>query len=403
MNTTEIIRKPLRLLLCGLAACVLGCTEEEPPVVWDPADQGGATPVITSISPAGAAWSGITPMVISGSGFSALSTVYIGTGIGTLTGVTPTELTLIAPRDTGSGFTIKVVNSDAYQYASIGPYALYSINTDVAKLIDSSTINALEVDDQGTVYVHQLAKVYKVAPGQGQALVGATSDVPVATVLRLNRDGYLYMANRAKTRIYRLDLATGVESEYVWVKGYAEGFDFGANGKTIYSGGSKNFSVIDSNRVVTKTAYYTADVITAVRVFQDFVYVVLANGIWRNKINADGTLGAPEQYFNWQNAGPASSSSINDITFALNGDLYVATDYQDPVLVVHPDGTSSFLYPGALDSPISNFVWGSNAPHLYMNYATRGGRRIGQVDMDANLAPLNMNPIIGAPYNGRDL
>lgn len=47
---------------------------------------------------------------------------------------------------------------------------------------------------------------------------------------------------------------------------------------------------------------------------------------------------------------PAKDATINDITFAENGDQRVATDYKDPILIVHPNRTSQSPYPGTLDS-----------------------------------------------------
>jgi hypothetical protein len=49
-------------------------------------------------------------------------------------------------------------------------------------------------------------------------------------------------------------------------------------------------------------------------------------------------------------ATPAKDATINDLTFAENGDQPVATDYKDSILIVHPNGTSESPYPGALDS-----------------------------------------------------
>jgi hypothetical protein len=401
MKEKIIVVRGAQLLLCGLVSVLLGCEAEAPPAVWDPAEPGGATPVITKIEPAGAAWAGITTIVITGSNFSSSTTVYFSNSIAAVKNISPTQITMNPPQDTGSAFAIKVVNRDAYQIASVSPYALYSVKKDMARLIDSSNVNALEVDANETVYAHQQGGVYRIPLGQGQLLLGTSPDVPKASCLKLHRDGYLYMANSAKTRIYRMNLATGVETEYVSIRGFAEVFDFGGDGRTIYTGGIRNFSVVDTSLTVTKTPYYTTDLIRSVRVFSDYVYVAVASGIWRNKINADGTLGQPEKYFDWQNAGSAKNAVINDMTFAENGDLYVATDHTDPILIVHPSGTSEFLYPGVLDSPIANFMWGTNSAYLYMNYQKPGRKGIGRVVIDANLAPLNIKPVKGAPYYGR--
>jgi len=404
MKTISISRRAVHGLLCGVLFLTFGCKKDEPLAVWDPNQTGGAAPVVTSVSPANAAWSGLSRILINGSGFSNDVLVYIGPSIMPLSSVTPTQITVTAPLDTGSGLAIRVVNRDAFLFASISPYALLSGLKNISKMIDSTLVNVVDVDANETVYAHQLGFVYKIPFGQGQVLLGSIlNKVPKASCMRICKDGGLYLANNAgKTYIYRMDLTSGAVTDFVNIAGNVRVFDWGKDGKTIYAGGQKVLAVVDTARKVTKTAYYLTDVIQALRVYDDYVYVAIATGIWRNKINTDGTLGQPEKYFDWT-TGPAASATINDITFSNTGDLYIATTYTDPILIVHPDGSFVFLYPGALDSPIANFVWGWNTPYLYMNYQKVGGKRVGRAVMDANLSPMNMQPILGAPYYGRGM
>lgn len=49
-------------------------------------------------------------------------------------------------------------------------------------------------------------------------------------------------------------------------------------------------------------------------------------------------------------AMPAKDATTIHITFAEKGDQRVATDYKDPIPIVHPNRTSESPYPGALDS-----------------------------------------------------
>lgn len=357
------------------------------------------------MEPAGVGWAGITPIVIKGSNFSTDVKVYLGNKSASIKSVTSTQITVIAPLDTGS-FPIKVVNPNAFLTANIAQYSLADFRKNVASLIDTSGINALEVDANETIYMHQSSRVYTLAQGGGQVLLGGTPDVQIATNLKRNVDGYLYMTGRAKTRMYRQSLTTGVEEEYArFTGGSVDYFDFGSDGKTVYGGGRRNLSIVSQTGTVTKTTYYATDSIRALRVYNGFVYVGIRTGISRNQINADGTLGAVEQYFNWQNIAPADTSKINDITFDEKGNLYVATTNSDPILIVHPDKTFEFLYPGALDSPVLNFMWGMNnssyAAYLYLNYSLPGAKRVGRIVMDENLAPLNIKPIKCAPYYGR--
>ncbi len=411
MKPNMILQGGHWFLVCVLIAVLAGCKVDEPPEVWNPVAQGGVPPTITSVSPPGAAWSKVSNITITGTNFESDCRVYMGSDTVPILSNSPTQLVVLPPPDTGSTFSIKVVNRDAYTFAVNSPYALYSISETAAKLIDSSDITAMDVDVSGNLYLAQLGRVFRVPPGQGQVLLGLTPDVPAATCLRINADGYLYMTNRAsRTRIYRQDLTSGAEASYVNSTRNVNTFDFGPNGKTIYAGGNKALVVIDSALKVTVTSYYPSNYIQVLRVFNGYLYAGLMTsppsvggspvGIWRNKINDDGSLAASEEYFNWTNA-PAPAAVINDITFSAAGDLYVATNGAYPIVIVHQDKTAGYLYPGALDSPINLFVWGSNVPYLYVNYLKVGGKRTGRLTMDANLQPLNISPILGAPYYGR--
>jgi hypothetical protein len=404
MKPTLFVRAGTHLFICGLLAFILGCKEDEVPAVWNPVDQGGATPVVTSVSPTGAAWSGLTPVVITGKDFSSHMNIYFGGDTGTIQNSSATQITVIPPLDTGSA-TIKVVNREGLSISQ-SPYVLYSPTKAVARLLDQTAImNSFEVTANEDVYVHWQSNVYHIPPGGVQTLVGGTS-FSIATSMRVNKDGGLYMTGQGQTRLYRMDLGTGLTSQVKVFANVMLSFDFGTDGKTVYAGGRRNLSILDTTLTVRKqSSLYTTDTIRTVRVYNGYVYVGVHNGgtrgIYRNFIDPDGiTLGATETVFDWAQ-GPIPNAAINDITFDVNGNLYVATDNANPILIIHPDGTSAFLYPSLLKSPIGNFVWGVHSGYLYLNYQIQGSSGVGRVVLDANLAPLNMSPILGAPYYGR--
>ena len=90
---------------------------------------------------------------------------------------------------------------------------------------------------------------------------------------------------------------------------------------------------------------------------------------------------------------------MKSLTFAADGDMYIGTANTsntslDPILVVHPDGSTEPLYPGQLILPADHMVWG-NGVYLYVNRANRDAemRRIMRVNL---LKP-------GATYYGRGL
>ncbi|MGH7455224.1 MAG: hypothetical protein ACRENG_27965, partial [bacterium] len=155
-------------------------------------------------------------------------------------------------------------------------------------------------------------------------------------------------------------------------------FDFDENGNIFGGGNSGGLFVRNSSGAIRSVGQYANLVIRSVRVFNGYVYVATAGaqpGVWKNQIlAADGALGNNELYFNWANAGEFSAAVISDLTFAEDGDMYVAAERKqpDPILVVHPDGSTEALYKGVLKYQVSNFVWG-NDQYLYVNHDNASG------------------------------
>ncbi len=294
-----------------LGVCILdGCTRYHGPAdVWNPASSGEPGPVVNSVVPAHTGWAGITPIVINGTNLSTEASVYFGKRVATVLSSTPSQIKILAPLDTGSNYTIKVVTPGSFTYASYTPYQLISNKEDVVTLSSSSAIDNVDIDGNGNIYVHQApGNFIMIPPGQLPTVVGTNINLPTTSCMKVNTDGYIYYTCPRRVIVYRLELATGKTSNYVvHTFGTTEVFDFGKDGKTIYAGGKKNFYSIDASGNATQTSYYNSDTIRAIRVYGDYVYIGLRGGVWRNIINADGSLGQSELYFDWQNAGPANT------------------------------------------------------------------------------------------------
>jgi len=69
--------------------------------------------------------------------------------------------------------------------------------------------------------------------------------------------------------------------------------------------------------------------------------------IMRMPIDANGDLGNPENYFDFT-GNYGANYTVNDLTFAADGEMFLATDLPSPIVYVNPDKTTGLLYPDLL-------------------------------------------------------
>ncbi|MBC7185900.1 MAG: hypothetical protein H5U38_02590, partial [Calditrichaeota bacterium] len=189
----------------------------------------------------------------------------------------------------------------------------------------------------------------------------------------------------------------GAAVKWITAPGRIDDFDFAADG-TMYAGGKGDALYnIKQDGSATAVADYPNTYIRAVRVFQDYVYIggrddaTGRHYVWRNRIQPDGTLAPKEVYFDW-GAKIDTTSEVQSITFAADGDLYIGTNAPQAVVVVHPDGSFEPLYPGVLE-PASNYLAWGNSNFLYI---------CRRSDDPKKKAVLKVNMLKqGAPYYGR--
>jgi hypothetical protein len=386
-----------KLIILATAAAIFavlsGCSNEEPAVIFDPNATGAATPEITAVDPSDRAVAGVTRVTITGRNFSPVvgeNFVYFNTFKATVLAAAATELTVIPPPIVATSLKIRVVVQNAFLSAEYAqPYTLESISTPYGQL---GRVRAITMDANENLFASPTSGVVKLSL-DGQMTTYGTLSFPTTSAMRMGPGGFLYVQRNANVNFYRIAPGGGADAVFVRFSQAVSFFDFDQNGNA-YAGGNNGLFVVNPGRTIKSVGQYQGIPITSVRVFNGFVYVATAGaspGVWKNQIlAADGSLGNNEPVFNWANAGEFSGFTISDVTFALDGDMYIAAANKtlDPILVVHPDGTAETLYPGVLNFPVTDFVWG-NEQFLYVNHET-----------DAGVSRIAMGKP-GAPYLGR--
>lgn len=402
------IQKCFLFAVCLALLLPLSCTNDDPAVIFDPNDKGTAAPVISAVEPAGEAVAGVSRITIRGSHFSpviAENAVFFGTDPAKVVVASETELRVIPANKPGENLTIRVSVQKSFVIAEFAPYKLQPITTQYGNFINIQRIRSIAVDDNENVYISPPRAVIKIDPNLDFTQYGTLPFVSAAS-MRWGPGGYLYVQRNNNDRLYRMPPGGGDAELLLRFPERVFFFDFDENGN-IYNGGKLGLFLLqkDSTEAII-TGQYADDDIIAIRVFDGYVYVAAMgdaqSGVWRNQILDDqGALGDRELYFDWASADSSFSPvDINDITFAEDGDLVIASDKRpqnpddptsmvNPILIVHPDGGTENLYEGLLKFPVENFVWG-NDQFVYVNH--------GNIDLGITRLAMGKN---GATHHGR--
>ncbi|MBC8193159.1 MAG: IPT/TIG domain-containing protein [Candidatus Marinimicrobia bacterium] len=403
-----------RLLLVTLVGILMFACEEYPEIdllTYD--DQViGTDPVILDITPpAATAFAAYTIITISGEHFSPDSggnTVYFSGVQAQIQSESETEIVVLAPDIVGEDLALNLVVDGALNIVTV-PYSLANLSLEYGGFGNAEKTRCIAVDNAENLYAMLDDRtVIKVTETGERTIFGTTLSFPSAGEMRVGPGGALFIQRTSQRSIYRIGPDGGDAEEHIIFPESVEGsnvrltsFDFDAQGN-IYAGGVSGGLVAHNvnGNVYGLGDYYDGVKIKSVRVYDGYVYLGREDGIWRSEILSDtGSVGAGEFIFDWENSGTFSASDLKSITFASDGDMYIGTANTttttlDPILVLHPDGSTEALYPGQLLLPADHMVWGSGA-FMYVNRANRDAelRRIIRVNL---LKP-------GAPHYGRGL
>jgi len=364
------------IIICCLMLLVLaGCEYDGPTAMWKNKPVGNAAPVISGIEPVSAA-PGVFEINIVGQNFSnnlAENFVYFGKTRAEVVQSEPTSIKVLRPNTFGDSLKVQVTVNGAIETAKFSPYPVAMVNESFGVFVASEEIKAMTVDKNENLYVVFGSKqIVKITPD------GTRSDYGVApyttTDMRCGPDGTLYLQRSAYKKLYRLVPGAAEAEECGTYTGKINVFDIDQNGN-VYGGGEKTgINVIrkDTGKTFNDGDYANFDIL-AVRVFQNYVYVLatnvgkdttVASGVYRNAITSSfGELGDNELILDWSTTGTWAAFEYYDLTFSQSGDMLIGTSNVNPVMRVK-DGIISALYKDILTTTATELVWG-NSTSIY--------------------------------------
>jgi hypothetical protein len=394
------------LFLAGLLGLVLGifvgCKEDPPTGLYDlPRETPRPQPVITSVDPPAVALAGVTDITITGSNFSTVKEenfVYFDASLAPVLSASATQLVVRAPVLVKDSISLRATVYKGELFSAARQYKLLSAVDPFGGLGKVEEAYGITADRDGNIYVSIVAGgtgagVRKITPaGVKTDYSPATPGVTRWSGMKIGPGGVLYTARILKV-IYQIPAGGGAAA--IWVTGSSIGtvydLDFDADGNCWAVGNNTSVYRVKQDKSIKPFAF-TGN-LRAVRIYNGYIYlggkVDTTEGVWRAQIvNAD-SLGTFEKYFDF--TAKYSSSAVNALTFAADGDMYIGTDAAAAIVVVHPSKVSEPLYPGLFTPTTFAFTWGLSDDM----YAVR------TVNTPAILKLTMLKN--GAPYYGRQL
>ena len=404
--------KQILYLVLGLALLLASC-KRDAKELFDPNDTAErVNPEITSIEPAGAWLSGIGELTINGTNFSDADSenfVYFNGQLATVVSATPTQIVVKTPKLVGDSLEVKVSVKGAWLYNEPFYYRLETAIEEYGGFgLEAEQLYGQAVDKDENLYVSVVSRrLDKITPDgeRTKNFAPLPSIVIQANRLRVGADGYIYVV-RNFAWIYRVTLDGTSNEQFVNISGEREyDLDFDQNGNFYTAGNGDFLTVVYPDASFESVADYPGAFIKVVRVVGNYVYLAGTDSdgserIWRNQINSVNDLGANELVFD-ATATLGSDIGIQSLAFAEDGDIYIGINaLDDPIIVLHPDGSTEPLYPGLWrpegfnSVEIYDMVWG-NGNHIYA--VRRASNADGTVQ---KVLKINMQKT-GAPYWGR--
>ena len=361
-----------------MLAIFSGCSDETTPGFYSPTSPEGDAPQIESVDPPEEAIAAVTPIVIKGQNFSQDTSqvkVYFNNQYGTIVSGTPTELLVIAPNIEGE-VDIRISVNEAVEFSNSYNYNLELAAKDIyPEAGDENNIPvSIVVDEFENIYSSNSSLgIVKIAPDGSSELYSTKAGETFFRSLKLGSDGTLYAA-RGLRAIFSIPPGGGVKNSpyYVFASNSVKisKIEFDPTGNLWAGGDNDSLFRIDSEE--SHTSFPFEYEVAAMRSFVEngvtYLYVAaqkdLATTIMRIPILEDGTLGSPEEYFDFS-GNYGEEYEVSDIAFAVDGEMILATDMPKPIVYVKPDKSYGLLYSHILlESPALSLAWGTEQ-YLY--------------------------------------
>jgi hypothetical protein len=393
-----------------------GCSEDVTPSLYqtpDPKDP----PVINSVEPPNSALAGVSVVTINGANFSddeSRNTVFFNSEPGTVLEATPTQLKVRVPNISSDSLAIRVGVignldfSNKMQYSLTPAYAPVKKSADAELFSKDVVPHGITTDAQGNIFV----SVVEFSLGTGIKKISPSGTIiPVGELVNFAPKGGETFFNKlnmwqnniiigARRQPAVFEITEGVAAKPFATQGlkaiYDIDFDQSLN---IWAGGKDLFRITPDKNI--KSFNYTND-IKSIRIFNDYLYILTtvdsSDLIRRFRINSADELGPVEDVFNITQTFPSENNIKilgTDFEFAADGDIILGTTKRvNPIVVVHPDGTSEPLYPGVVpdNTRVFAFDWD---PGNYLYFTREASGTIIQ-----SVIRLDMQKS-GAPHYGR--
>ncbi|MCK9243899.1 MAG: IPT/TIG domain-containing protein [Candidatus Marinimicrobia bacterium] len=376
------------------------------------------TVVITDIQPTGEAAKTASIFTIYGENFQPEIDnvkVYFGSTPVKVLSATTDSIKVYRPKVSGDDIIVKVACHDRINVAHYYGVSIAEVVSDWGIFVTTEYINDLTFDTDTNMFVYLSGDTNLLVkfecPGQirkddwGGNLGGsyglyAPVEMKVekgliaytyggTALLRVGSDGSNYDHNKVNN-LSTTPKKTGRE------------FDYAENGD-IYVGGIGLGIVHIPTNGANKTYNLYADFkIMSLRIYNGYVYVI-ANpqkveagvyGLYRNAIEADGSLGATEMVLNWEALRSNSGDDLYDLTFSESGIMYLGTSDNHAPLMSYKDGVLEPFYYDIVTSPVNEMEWG---PDGYLYVVVKKTLSVGQ---GCKILKINLGEK-GAPYYGR--
>jgi hypothetical protein len=389
------------LVLASLITVITGCKYDAAAPLWDKPPATTIAAIIDSVSPARAT-PGVNIITIYGKNFTGAydtSTVHSFTGQDTsivyngvyfdkvpadIVEVSSTVLKVRRPNIATDSCAVQVTPDIALTGDKFGPYKIdpvlvqssaYALNTEL-------TIVVVDQDENFIVIERNSKNVSKVSPsGVKTKIDSLRTDVPMDAKISPLDNNLLYMTGKIPAGnkvIRRMNLTTGSVESWKTLPSTMSGqgarfCDFDKDGNFYTGGKTGGLIVVSTQGQVTTTKYYTNDEIFAIRVYDGYVYVAsrLSSSIsdpikiWRHTVDASGTVGPQLPVLDMGTTGVFSGRLIRNISFSLDGTIYIGTNSTNPILVVTPQGVDYF-YKGIIPTCSKYFSSWGNGTNLYL-------------------------------------
>jgi hypothetical protein len=376
-----------RLVFASMLVLVGACDTGPGESLYDP-DRGGAPdPVIETVDPAESALAGVDIITISGQNFSSEADnnfVYFSGTRGEIMESSTTSISVLAPAQPADNAPIRVSVIGAENFSNSLPYRLEAAVESFGNIAGFEEPFGLAGDDAGNLYASMFssgisAGIIRFAPdGSRSTFVQSTFKWDG---LSIGPDGMLY-AVRGVRAIFRFAEGSAQETWAVVpdnsVRLSAVTFDQSGN---LWAGGpNANIYRVAPDQSISEFAF-EGDV-TGLTATEEALYATATldgdSGVWKFTFDADGGVGAGTEY---ANVSSQFESEALSVVATADGELFVGTDAEDPLILVGTDQSAEVFYPGILNPRAISLAWGPSST-LYMNQ----GRTAGS---DPNLIKIN--------------